>query len=236
MAVLLIILALVLVGLGIWYSYYRKAKRREALATFGLQYGLEYSREDTFGLTGYPFKLFSKGDGRGCENVLSGTWKDVQVIESDYWYYDESTDSEGHRSKSYHYFSVIMAGTGLDTPWVCIDRENLLTKIADHMGLHDIEFESEAFNKEFNVTSPDREFAFKLIDARMMHWLLGTEGGFGFEIAGPWVLVYCRRLQPMSLVPLFGSAREFVDAIPSLVRTEFGTGSPAGAEPERSSP
>src|SRR5205823_26773 len=81
------------------------------------------------------------------------------------------------------------------------------------------EFESGEFNREFNVKSPDREFAYKLIDARMMRWLQGTEGAFGFEIAGPWVLVYSRRLQPMSLVPLFGTAKGFVDAIPRLVRT-----------------
>src|SRR5919198_3536712 len=108
MQVLVIVLVLALVGLGVWYAYFRKAKRREALATFALQYGLQNSREDTFGLTDYPFKLFSRGDGRGCENVLSGTWKDLPVIEADYWFYDESADSEGHRSKDYHYFSVVV--------------------------------------------------------------------------------------------------------------------------------
>ena len=233
----LIFVLVVVGGAGLWwYTYRRKEKRRGALATFAVQYGLTYAQEDTFGLVDYPFRLFSRGDGRGCENVVSGTWKGLSVVEADYWFYDESTDSEGHQSKDYHYFSVAVADTGLDTPPVSIERENLMTRLADHVGLHDIEFESDEFNREFNVTSKDREFAFKLIDARMMQWLHGTEGEFGFEIAGPWVLVYCRRLQPMSLVPLFGTARGFVDAIPRLVRTEFATGASKGAEAERSSP
>jgi hypothetical protein len=234
MAVLVIVLVLVLVGLGIWYSYYRKQKRRQELAAFAGQYGFVYSPNDAQGLVGYPFHLFSRGDGRGCENTLTGAWQQMPAVEADYWYYDESTDSQGHRSKSYHYFSVVVAQMGVETPAVSVEKENLLTRLADHVGLHDIEFESEDFNREFNVKSSDREFAFKILDARMMQWLLGTGGTFGFEVAGPWLLVYCKRLPPMGLVPLFGTAKGFTDHIPQLVRTEYGPA--ASTETERSSP
>ena len=115
-----------------------------------------------------------------------------------------------------------MAGVGIDAPAsVRISKESLLTKLADHVGLHDIEFESEQFNKAFNVKAQDREFCFKLVDARMMQWLLGTGGGFEFEVAGPWLLVACHRRRPMELVPLLGTAKGFGDHIPRLVRTEY---------------
>jgi len=239
MQILVFVLIAALVGLGIWYSYYRKRQRRLDLATFARQYQLEYSQVDGVGLIGYPFHLFSRGDGRGCENLLEGQWQGLPMREADYWYYDESSDSEGRRTKSYHYFSVVVADLGVQCPSaVSIEKENLMTRLADHVGLHDIEFESEQFNREFNVKSKDREFTFKLVDDRMMQWLLETGGSFGFEVAGPWLLVYCKRLQPMAVVPLFGTAKGFTDRLPRLVRAEYGQagpGSQAGsAETERS--
>ena len=226
----LVILALLLVGLGVWYSYYRKQQRRQGLAAFASQYGLVFSPDDPFGLIGYPFRLFSRGDGRGCENVVYGEWKGIPIREADYWYYDETTDSQGRRSKSYHRFSVVIADVGIDTPPVSITKENLLSRIADHVGLHDIEFESEQFNRVFQVKAGDREFCFKLVDARMIHWLLATEGTFGFEVAGPWLLVHRNRLRPTELIPLIGTAKAFGDHIPQLVRTEYPGSSDARAQ------
>jgi hypothetical protein len=231
MAVLVVVVVAALVGLGIWYSYRRKKLRRQALAGFATQYGLQYSQADPYGIIGYPFRLFSRGDGRGCENVLSGEWQGIPIQEADFWYYDESTDSEGRQTKSYHYFSVVVADLGLEVPWVSVAKENLLTRLADHVGLHDVEFESEDFNREFNVKTKDREFCFKLIDARMMQWLLSTGGSFGFEIVGPWLLVYCKRLPPTGLIPLVGTAKAFGDHVPTLVRTEYpGPKAQRGAE------
>lgn len=221
MGVLLVVLIVAVLAAVVWFSYYLKKKRQEGLAGFARQYRLTYSPTDTFGLVGYPFRLFSRGDGRGFENVLHGLWQGLPVKEADYWYYDETTDSEGHRSKTYHRYSVVVVALDVELPVVSVEKENLMTRLADHVGLHDIEFESERFNRGFNVKSEDREFCFKLMDARMMQWMLGTEGSFGFEVAGPWLLVYSKRMGPMELVPLFGTAKGFFDHIPNLVRTEY---------------
>jgi hypothetical protein len=221
MGVLLVILVLAAIAGGVYLSFYFKRKRREALAGFARQYGMTYSPDDTFGIVNYPFHLFSRGDGRGCENIMYGDWKGMPVQEADYWYYEETTDSNGRRSRSYSRFSVVVANAGVDVPAVSVEKENLMTRLADHVGLHDIEFESEDFNRAYNVKSGDREFCFKLIDARMMQWMLGTDGQFGFEVAGPRLLVYCKRRGPTELVPLLGTAKAFNDHIPNLVRTEF---------------
>ena len=221
MGVVVVVLIVAVAAAGVWYSFHWKKKRRDAMATFAAQYNLTYSPADPFGIVGYPFHLFSRGDGRGCENVMDGEWQGLPIQEADYWYYDESTDSEGRRSKTYHHFSVVVANLGVDTPEVSIERENIMTRLADHVGMPDIEFESEDFNREFQVKSKDQEFAFKLVDARMMQWLLSTGGKFGFEIMGPWLLVFCKRLAPTALVPLIGTAKAFDDHIPRLVRDEY---------------
>ena len=234
MAALIFILILAAVAAAAIYAYVQKQKRREALATFALQNKLEYSRDDPFDLIDSDFHLFGLGDGRGCENVLWGDWHGLTVKEADYWYYTESRDSEGHTTRSYHRFSTILAELSASLPRVSIARESLFTRLADALSFHDLDFESDDFNRLFQVKGSDREFAYKLIDARMMQWLLSTQGEFAFEVNGPNLLVWCDRLDPMGLVPLFGSAALFRDHIPRLVWSEYVTGSAASPEGERS--
>src|SRR5205823_4229946 len=121
----------ILIGLGIWYSWYAKKKRREELAVAARQLGLDYSSEDTMGCLGLPFDLLRKGDGRGTENVLWGTWQGMGLREFDYWYYEESTDSEGHRSKTYYHFSCAATELPLTAAHLTIAKENVFTRLAD---------------------------------------------------------------------------------------------------------
>jgi hypothetical protein len=203
-------------------GYYLKMRRRDELAEFARQHGLEYAVNDPFGLVDMSFTFFTKGDGRGCENVLWGRWQDLPLAVTDFWYYEESTDSKGSRSRTYHRFSVAEVQVAAWMPHVSVGRENFLTAAIEHAGFHDIEFESEDFNRTFRVKSEDREFAFKLIDARMMRWLLSIPGGFGLEVRGPKFIVYSKKLGPTELIPLFGTAKGFHQHIPRLVWNEYG--------------
>jgi hypothetical protein len=211
-----------LIVLAAWWAWRMKKLRREAFGAFAKQYGLQYSPADPFGLLNYAFGLFQKGDGRGVENVLWGAWQGLPAKCFDYWYYTESTDSNGNRSRSYSHFSGVVVDVALGLPPITIERENFFTRLGDHLGLRDIDFESEQFNRAFNVKAQDREFAFKIVDARMMHFLLTTEG-FNYEAVGPWLLVYTKRRKPTELVPLLGTAKGFHDQIPRLVWNEYGT-------------
>jgi hypothetical protein len=224
-SVLVVVLVVAAVGLVAWYAYQSKQKRREALFVFATQHGLDYAREDSFDLSNaYGFALFRKGDGRGCENVVAGSWEGLPVRESDYWYYEQTSDGRGGSSRTYSYFSVVVADLTCSVPHLIIGRETLMTKLADHLGFRDIEFESEQFNRAFRVASGDREFAFRLIDARMMQWLLGAGTEFGFEVLGPNLLVSSKRRTPAELPPLFEAAVGFNAHIPDLVRREDGFG------------
>jgi hypothetical protein len=104
-----------------------------------------------------------------------------------------------------------------------VKRENLMSRIADYLSFRDIEFESDDFNRSFQVKGADRAFAFKFIDARLMHWLLSIKSIFGFEVSGPHLLVYSHKLRPNELIQLLGTAKEFVDRIPRMVWSEYGT-------------
>src|SRR5712691_2696671 len=122
---LIFVLVLGVVGVFAYLGWQAKQKRRSALRLFALQQSMEFSAADPFGIPGsYPFHLFRLGDGRGCENVMAGQWKGLPVKEADYWYYTESTDSKGQRTKTYHHHSVVVADITCSLPTVSVEKEN----------------------------------------------------------------------------------------------------------------
>jgi hypothetical protein len=97
----------------------------------------------------------------------------------------------------------------------------LLTSLADALSFHDIEFESDDFNREFNVSCEVPKFANDLIDQRMMAWLLATGSGFRYEALGNRVLVAGPRIEPAELPLLLGAARGFVQHVPEVVSSLY---------------
>ncbi len=176
MFVLLFVAVVVGAGLG---AYYARRRRQDAFALFARQYGLTYSADDPFGLLGLPFALLRRGDGQGVENVLSGGWQGLPVHAFDYWYYEESSNSKGGRSKTYHRYCCVVAPIDAACSPLTIDEENVLTRLADMVALDDLQFESDEFNRVFNVKGADARFATAFIDARMMRWLLAHGRGYG---------------------------------------------------------
>lgn len=220
LVVVIVFVAVVVLAVVQWQL---RQKRGEELLAFAFQFGLEYSRTDIRGeALVAPFALFEKGDGRGVENFITGAWQGLPVTEFDYWYYDESTDSEGHRSKTYHYFSCAEAAIGAFCPHLVVGREDPGTWLAGHMGFHDIEFELEEFNRAFWVKCEDRKFANDMIDQRMMNWMLRAGSDWSFEGCGSEVLVYSRRRKPFELIPLLGALKGFLDHVPRVVYELYG--------------
>lgn len=219
--VLVVLLGLAAVGVVAYVNFYLARKRAQAFALMATQLGLQYFPQDPFGTLSEPFAFFEKGDGRGVENVLSGAWQDLDVRLFDYWYYDESTDSKGRTSKTYHRFDCVMIPVEAGCPRLTITHENLGTRLANALTFHDIRFESEAFNRSYYVRSSDTRFANDFVDARMMEWLLKHAEGFSFEVAGDQGLCYQRKLSPADMVPLLGTAKAFLDHIPRVVSSLY---------------
>jgi len=212
----IVLFALVAAGVAA-YQYYARQQRRQAFATFAAQHGLVYHRQDPFGLLAEPFRLFSKGDGRGIENVLDGRWQEIPIRVFDYWYYEESSSSKGGRSKTYYRFDCVITPIEAACSSLTIDRENLFTRLADHLAMDDIQFELDEFNDAFNIKGDDRRFATAFCDQRMMRWLLANAGDHGFEVIGDRLLVFCRKIDVEALPVLLATMRGFRDQVPPVV-------------------
>ena len=134
-----------------------------------------------------------------------------------------SSNGRGGSSRSYHYFSCAATEIPVNCAHVSIARESWLTRLGDHLGLKDIQFESEQFNRDFRVTAKDTKFATDLVDARMMRWLeVGT--GWSFEVHGPYLLASSKRLEADTILVLLDVLKAFRDHIPRVVYDLYGTG------------
>jgi hypothetical protein len=190
----------------------------EDLASVAARHGLEHSHLDPFGSTRVAFPLFRKGDGRRAENVVWRERPDGLALRAfDFSYYDETRDNLGQVQRHHTHFSCAMAQVDGAWPEVSITRERLLEKALDLMGLGDIEVESEEFNRQFALRSPDRRFAVTLVDAQMIDFLLTTEARFAFFVKGRWVLLASDPVAPELVPALLRLAETFVEHIPRVV-------------------
>lgn len=211
-----------------WYSSVAAAKRREALVALAVREGLDFSIEDPLGLLWYPFHLFGRGDDRGVENVVHGTWNEIPLAVFDFWFYDETTDSKGGRHRSYQRFSCALAEVEAALGSLVIGRESVVSRFADAVGFDDIAFESDEFNRTFEVRCDDRRFASAFVDPRMMAWLLATDRRLSFATGGRWLLVVAPR-QPVEGFPgLLSTLRDFHARVPRVIPSLFPLGPPGG--------
>jgi hypothetical protein len=209
-----------LVGLVLYLSYVAKQRRTQGFIQIAHQLNLTYSASDVFGLLGYPFELFQRGDGRGVENVVYGDWQETHVIAFDYWYYVESSDGKT-TSRTYYRFDCVLVPVEADCVRLQIGPETFASKVADALSFHDQQFESEAFNDAFKVACDDPRFATALIDARMMEWLLAHGTEYTFEAVGNRVLVAGRKIDPVAIPVLLGVGRGFVQHVPKVVSSMY---------------
>src|SRR5215831_2866840 len=115
-----------------YLAYAAQRRRREGFRQMAAQLNLSYSQSDPFGVLGYPFTLFEKGDERKLENVVSGTWQEVNVIAFDFMY----AEGSGKSRTDYH-FDCAIAPIEADAPRLAIEHENLMTSLAGALSFHD---------------------------------------------------------------------------------------------------
>jgi hypothetical protein len=221
----LIVVVATLVAGAAYLRYQAQQKRRAALFVVANGLGFQYSAEDPNSTIGLPFALFGRGDGRGIDDVMWGDHEHVPMRLFDYWYYDESSDSRGNRSRRYHRFTCAALTIAADCPTLRIGHEGFFSRVGNTLGFKDMELEYEDFNREFRVRCEDQQFGFSLLDGRMMEWLLKMRSIETIEVVGPFVLLATGKLQPEKWTALARVAGEFHAHIPRVVWTTWPRGS-----------
>jgi hypothetical protein len=139
----------------------------------------------------------------------------------DYFYVVRHSDGRGGSSSTTYKFSCLLGEIDADCPHLVLEPEGLFSSIARHLGFHDIEFESDEFNRAFKVQCEDKKFAYAIIDARMMQWLIDEGGVAQYETMGPLVLCYCDRVDPEEYENLLEVFRRYRAHLPAVLSSLY---------------
>jgi hypothetical protein len=228
------VLVLVAIGLAVVavfaYGAWAKAKRRKDLATWSRLKGLRYSAGETRVEYRWPqFACLRQGDNRYAYNLMEGDWSGRALSAFDYHYETHSTDSKGNRQTHHHHLSAVVFASGLPLRPLSIRPENLLDKVAAAFGFDDIDFESAEFSRKFCVKSPDRKWAYDVLPARTIEWLLRMPR-FHVEFGPGEVIAW--RSSTFSVLDFTAAAeviRHILDGLPDYVIEQQG-GAPRRGE------
>jgi hypothetical protein len=188
-AVIVIIIGAI-IGLSIW-SKRKEDKRRQAMADWAKSQGLSFrpGNDNGIGDRFRIFKCFQQGENRYGYNIMEGPIGNRKVCAFDYHYETHSRDSKGRQQTSHYYFSAVVVETDLPFKPLFIRTENFLDKIGEFVGIDDINFESTEFNKQFYVKSPDKKWAYDVVNQANMELLMDS-CRFNLEFNGNTVIAY----------------------------------------------
>ena len=198
-----------------YLSAKREEQRRQALSAFAASRRLAFNRADPIRVPGTfaQFELFQRGDTRYAYNVMHGAvgMRNYCACDFQYTVTTYTTDSKGNmqRHDVTIHCSAAIAELNYPVPALWLRPENLLDKAAAMVGFHDLEFESDEFNRAFHVKAADREIAFDILNVQTMQRLMA--GPFrNIEFNGAAVLVF----EETTWTPeRFGAALDFVRSL-----------------------
>ena len=172
-AVAIALFIVLVIGLMVW-GVYASAQRRKELMLWAQSKGLRYRRDrDHTMQKRFPkFDCLRHGSGRYAYSVMEGDWSERKLLAFDYHYETHSTDSKGHRRTSHHHFSAVILSSELPLKPLFIRPEGFFDKITEFVGFDDIDFESVEFSRKFYVKAENRRWAYDIIHARTMEFLL----------------------------------------------------------------
>jgi len=215
-ALLFVLIVGVVAGAMAFLQYQARQRREVAVMALGRQLTFAYSPTDTEGLERIPFSFFDLGERRQLTNVLSGTHNGVPTHFFDFAYY-----TSNGKSGEWHRFTCAIATVPATCPQFALGYENFFTRAAEHLGLHDVQLESDAFNRRFRVQCADQRFAFSLLDAKMMEWLLASEEFRSLEILGPFILAVFPQLDPSQWLGMGAWLDQFHTHVPEVVYSTY---------------
>ena len=220
-AALLFVLVGGVIAVVAYLRYQARQTRIHSVAALAQRTGFSFSRDDVDHVVDMPFKLFSQGDGRRVELVISGTHNGLPMRMFDYWYYDDSSNGQGGRSRSYHRFTCGLLTIPAACPPLRLGHEDFMTRLGDHLGLHDVELEYDDFNRRFRVKCGEQKFAFALLDGQMMQWLLEAGSFESVEVVGPWILLAGKQLEPARWLDVGAWLDQFHAHVPPVVYATY---------------
>jgi hypothetical protein len=242
-SVLVVVVACAAAALYLVYAIHRYGGRERALRRVAATEGLLFSDADPAGIGSLRFPTFAQARGVRVRNVL---WaRDATAKAFDYSLFDERQTSgddrdvfdgladeafgfEGRaRTETVRSYSAPRSGAIVRVdaflPPCSVMPASWMTRTFEAVGLPDIDFESDEFNRGWDVRCADARFAQLFVDAQFIDLLLGIGDKVGVETFGNYVLFTTGYAKPARLVGLLRAAARLPQILSPLVVDEFPT-------------
>ncbi|THV42864.1 hypothetical protein [Glycomyces buryatensis] len=166
-----------------YFAWRHRQKKIAEYRAWAAQYGFHYEPSDNSVVGLSTEEPFNVGHSRKGIDVFRGMYKNLHIVFFQYSY----TTGSGKERKTFHN-QVVAIGLPTARPLLDISQENFLTKRFSK----DIEFENQRFNDIFRVKGPNRRFAFDVVHARTMEWMLSDQRAqsYRWRFEGPWLMTF----------------------------------------------
>ena len=153
------------------------------------------------------------------------------MVAFDYSYETHSYGSDGSRDTTTHRYAVTALAMPGYLPALSVTPHGTLGRIGEALGAADIDLESEAFNRRFRVTSPDRKLASDVLSPRTMELLL-ARSPLHWRITGTDIICWETGAQtPLQILERCSTLAAVVCGIPPFVWQDHGSRPPVSARP-----
>ena len=147
---------------------YAEAKEMADRLGLRLDPGQNYVFADDYGFLPH----LAQGGNRYAFNVLSGHYRQAEVLAFDYHYEISGKGADHELSSSHCYLTMVMLLLSGYFPKLHIAPEGFLSKIAGALDWKDIHFESAEFTRAFCVRCKDKRLAYAVCNQRVIDYLL----------------------------------------------------------------
>jgi len=224
MGFIIVLVVIVVIAVAI-FGHLAEKKRREAMAVWAASHGWAFdaSKDHSFDERFPAFKKWFKiGSNRFAYNIAQGEFEGRWAMTFDYHYETHSTDSKGHRQTHHHRFSAAILRANIPLKALVIRPEGMFDKLKGAFGYDDIDFESAEFSRRFHVGADDRKWAYDVLHARAIQWLLGQGDRYtiAFDHQHVFVSLGKKRWDPPQFEQSIRVIDELLDMLPDYVKQQ----------------
>jgi hypothetical protein len=214
---------------GVILAHRAEQRRRAEFQAVAAELGFAYDPSSDPGFDDrFPrFECFHRGHSRRAFNLLVGVRgapeRPRRCTLGEFEFKETQGSGKNRRTVTYRFGFAVLETAFRAMPDILVREEHFFDKVAGFLGFDDIDFESAAFSRRFMVKSSDKRFAYDLIDAQMMEFLL-EEGTPNIDIGDHAVCLWygqSTRLEPGQLVELLAWGERFLERWPRVLVAEL---------------
>lgn len=207
-----------------YLSHQQAVQRRNDLMRIadGLGWAFDPSSHSDWDDRFPQFGCFREGHSRSAYNLINGSLHIADRVYfttlGDYTFKITTNNGKSSSTSTYHFSFAVVRLPFSGVPQLAVRPEQFFDGLGAFFGFDDIDFESAEFSRAYHVKSPDKRFAYNLIDPRMIEFLMAGKPRT-FELAENVLCIYTprRRWEPVDFPHHLDWCRRFIECWPTHV-------------------